>query len=201
MSLLKIYQGQALRKALAEIITSVEVVYLALDEPEPDTLAALNELKSLTPLLSLTRLQLSGYEETDRVIVRGEQGGEMVFAGPPIGTELAALVSAIVVAGRGDSGLSAPTRERLAGLPGPVHLQIFTTPTWASCAQAVSLAHKFAFESHLVTAEAVSAVVYLDLARSYGVLGTPHVVLNGEHHLKGNIREEGLLAAILLLYD
>lgn len=129
MSLLKIYRGQALRKALAEIVTPVEVVYLALDQPEPDTLAALNELISLTPFLSFTHAQLSGYEEADRVIVRGERGGEMVFAGPPIGTELAALVSAIVVAGRGDSGLSAATHERLAGLPGPVHLQVFTTPT------------------------------------------------------------------------
>lgn len=128
MSLLKIYQGQALQKVLAEIVSAVEVTYLALDQPEPDTLAALNDLKSLTPHLALMVNQAED-EEADRVIIRGKQGRELIFVGAPIGTELPALVSAVVVTGRGDSGLSAPTRQFLAGLPGPVHLEVFTTPT------------------------------------------------------------------------
>jgi hypothetical protein len=53
----------------------------------------------------------------------------LIFTGAPVGTELAALVSAIVVAGRGDSGLAPATRQALAGLRQPVHLEVFTTPT------------------------------------------------------------------------
>lgn len=128
MSIMKIYRGQALQQALNEIAAPVEVIYAAIETPAGDTLAALAELMALTPYLSLTTHEGQA-GEADRVVVRGERGGEMVFSGAPIGTELAALVSAIVVAGRGDSGLSAPTRERLARLPGPVHLQVFTTPT------------------------------------------------------------------------
>jgi protein-disulfide isomerase len=60
-----------------------------------------------------------------------------------------------------------------------------------------SLAHKFAFESIQITAEAISTVVVPELARTYNVLGTPHTVLNGEVHLKGRLREEQLLKAIL----
>jgi alkyl hydroperoxide reductase subunit AhpF len=128
VSILRIYRGQALKNALSEIVAPVEVTYSAIDTPEADTLEALAELAELTPYLSVsTHDGQAG--EADQVVVRGQQGGEMVFAGAPIGTELAALVSAIVVAGRGESGLSAATRARLAGLPGPVHLQVCTTPT------------------------------------------------------------------------
>ena len=60
----------------------------------------------------------------------------------------------------------------------------------------VSLAHKFAFENPQIRVEAISAVVLPELAQRYKILGTPHTVLNGVTHLKGQVREEQLLAAI-----
>jgi alkyl hydroperoxide reductase subunit AhpF len=127
MSLLKIYQGQALQMALNEINSPVAVTYLAVDQPESDTVAALADLIALTPHLSMTTPQ-EHVGEADRVIIRGVQGRELVFVGAPLGTELAALVSAIVVTGRGDSGLTVQTRQTLADLGSPVHLEVFTTP-------------------------------------------------------------------------
>jgi alkyl hydroperoxide reductase subunit AhpF len=128
MSLLKIYQGQALQQALAEIVQPVQVTYVAFDQPEPDTLQALADLIQLTPYLSIDT-HLEPTAKADRVIVRGGSGSELVFVGAPLGTELPALVSAIVVAGRGDSGLASQTRQALANLRRPVHLEVFTTPT------------------------------------------------------------------------
>ena len=49
--------------------------------------------------------------------------------GLPSGYEFGALVDAILDVSSGDSGLSAPTREALAAVSGPVHLQVFSTPT------------------------------------------------------------------------
>jgi alkyl hydroperoxide reductase subunit AhpF len=129
MSLLKIYQGPILRALLDEIHSPVEVIYQALEQPEPETMAALKDLMALTLHLSVTTRPAAPEAEADRVIVQGVKGQALVFIGPPLGTELAALVSAIVVAGRGDSGLSAPTRQALAALTGPVHLEVFTAPT------------------------------------------------------------------------
>lgn len=60
----------------------------------------------------------------------------------------------------------------------------------------VSLAHKFAFENPQIKAEAISAVAMPELAQSYKILGTPHLVLNGQLHLKGRVGEDQLLAAI-----
>ena len=67
------------------------------------------------------------------------------------------------------------------------------------CAQAVSLAHKFAFESSHIMAEAISAVVMLELAQHYRVFSTPHIVLNGQHHLRGRVNEAQLLRAVRLI--
>lgn len=128
MSLLKIYRSQPLQAALEEITGPVRVVYEAIEEPEPDTMAALTELAELSPYLSVAVRQ-SEDQLADRLRVRAETERELIFVGPPVGTELAALVSAIVVAGRGDSGLSGAIRQALAGLDEPVHLELFTSPT------------------------------------------------------------------------
>ena len=129
MSILKVYRGQALQTALNEIISPVEVIYVAVDRPEPDTLANLAELGALTPYLSVTTRPSAPDASADRVIVRSHSGRELVFVGAPVGLELAALVSAIIVAGREDSGLLPETRQALRGLQQPVHLEVFTTPT------------------------------------------------------------------------
>ncbi len=51
------------------------------------------------------------------------------FYGIPSGYEFGNLVDAIQRVGEGDSGLDEETRERLATLSDPVHLQVFVTPT------------------------------------------------------------------------
>jgi hypothetical protein len=60
----------------------------------------------------------------------------------------------------------------------------------------VSLAHKFAFESPQINAEAISAVALPELAQRYHIRGTPHTVLNGLVYLKGRLQETQLLEAI-----
>jgi alkyl hydroperoxide reductase subunit AhpF len=129
MALLKIYGGQALQVTLNEIVSAVQVTYYALESPEPDTIAALADLQALTPLLSFTVAPASPEAAADRVTVQGASSSELVFLGPPVGTELAALVSAIVVAGRGSSGLSSETQAALTAIEQPIHMEVFTTPT------------------------------------------------------------------------
>lgn len=128
MSTVKIYHGKALQAALDEILQPVEVLYQAADQPEADTLAALQELAQLTPHLSFT-VQPQPGALADRLLVHSLRGRKLVFVGAPVGTELAALVAAVVIAGRGDSGLDAATRLALAALTALVHLEVFTTPT------------------------------------------------------------------------
>lgn len=51
------------------------------------------------------------------------------FYGAPVGYEFTSLLDSIVLVSNGDSGLSAESREALAAVESPLHLQVFTTPT------------------------------------------------------------------------
>jgi len=62
-------------------------------------------------------------------VVEGPRDYGIRFFGVPSGYEFGTLVEAIILASNGDSGLKPETREALAQLPEPVHLQVFVTPT------------------------------------------------------------------------
>ena len=49
--------------------------------------------------------------------------------GLPSGYEFGSLIDAILDVSSGESGLSAETREALAAITKPVHVQVFSTPT------------------------------------------------------------------------
>jgi alkyl hydroperoxide reductase subunit AhpF len=196
MSSLKLYHGPALQALLGEINRPVHLHYHAWAEPETTVLEALQTVQDLSPLF---QVHLQPYADTflDRVTIQADSGPALHFLGAPLGTELAALVSAIVVVGRGQAGLETKTEAALQKLTQSVQLEVFTSPTCPNCSQMVSLAHKFAYATPLITATAISAVAALDLARQYGVQGTPHTVVNGQTHLRGRLLESKLLAAVL----
>lgn len=51
------------------------------------------------------------------------------FYGAAVGYEFTSLLDSLVLVSNGDSGLSAESREALAAVESPLHLQVFTTPT------------------------------------------------------------------------
>lgn len=51
------------------------------------------------------------------------------FYGIPAGHEFTTLINSLLMVSARDSGLSEATREWLAGLKDPLHLQVFVTPT------------------------------------------------------------------------
>jgi alkyl hydroperoxide reductase subunit AhpF len=99
--------------------------------------------------------------------------------------------------GTGESGLSGATRKVLDDLAGPVHIQVFVTPTCPYCPGAVHLAHQMAFQSPLVRADMVEAVEFPDLAQKYGVMGVPRTVINDQVHVEGAVPEATLLPKIV----
>lgn len=66
-------------------------------------------------------------------ILRAENGEDqdygIRFYGIPSGYEFTSIIEDILDVSKGDSGLQPRTREALAELTEPVHLQVFITPT------------------------------------------------------------------------
>ena len=62
-------------------------------------------------------------------VVEGDKDYGIRFFGVPTGYEFGALIEDIIMVSKRDSGLEPGTREALANLAEPVHLQVFVTPT------------------------------------------------------------------------
>ena len=98
--------------------------------------------------------------------------------------------------------LSEASLQRLAAVDRPVTMHVFTTPTCPHCPRAVSLAHEMAFASPHITAYAVEATEFPDLARRYRVNGVPKTVVNEEIEILGALPEDAFVEqALAAIYN
>jgi len=70
-----------------------------------------------------------GIERVPALIFEGKGRGKIRYFGMPVGYEFAVLLEALLDASRGTTSLSPATKQQLAGLPKPVHLEVLVTPT------------------------------------------------------------------------
>ena len=83
----------------------------------------------LNLILDRERAEAYGVDRVPAVVVEGARDYGIRFFGLPSGYEFTNLIDSMVVASTGQPSLTAETQSALAGLPGPVHIQVFTTPT------------------------------------------------------------------------
>jgi alkyl hydroperoxide reductase subunit AhpF len=70
-----------------------------------------------------------GIDHIPALVFEGQNRGTVRYFGIPAGYEFSVLVESLVDVSRGTTALSAATREQLAQLPKPMHLEILVTPT------------------------------------------------------------------------
>jgi glutaredoxin-like protein len=122
-----------------------------------------------------------------------ERDSKIRFLGAPSGYEFASLVQAVLLVGGVAGTLSAESLTRVAAVTSPVTVRVFTTPTCPHCPRAVSVAHEMAFANPNITAFAVEATEFPDLARRYQVTGVPKTVVNAA----GDLADPGDAVEIL----
>jgi alkyl hydroperoxide reductase subunit AhpF len=112
----------------------------ALADPESEQVRRLVEelgtlderisVESRNFVLDKERAEALGIARIPAVAILGaEKDYGIRFYGLPSGYEFGTLVDAILDVSKGDSGLADETRQALAELPRPIHLQVFSTPT------------------------------------------------------------------------
>jgi len=135
------------------------------------------------------------------VVLREEDGTDkdygIRFFGIPSGYEFTTVIEDITDVSVGESGLQDKTKQAVAAIDKPVHLQVFVTPTCPYCTQAVRLAHKLAIESELITADMVEAIEFPHLANKFHVHGVPRTVINETVHQEGAVPEPLFLSKLL----
>lgn len=138
-----------------------------------------------------------GVTKIPAIVFLGDKDYGIRYYGVPAGYEFAGFLEDLVMVSNRDSGLSKTSRGRLEALDRPLHLQVFVTPTCPYCPGAVRLAHQFALESDLVTADMVEATEFPDLSNKYMVMGVPKTVVNELPSVEGMLGEDEFLDAVL----
>jgi glutaredoxin-like protein len=184
---------------------TVECQFCAETRQIVEEIAALSDKISAEILNFVTdkaQAEMYGVDKIPAIaVLRVEEEGEtdygIRFYGIPSGYEFTSVIEDIVDVSKGESGLQPKSKEAIAGLTEPVHLQVFVTPTCPYCPQAVRLAHKFAMESDLITADMVESIEFPHLANKYGVYGVPRTIINETIHQEGAAPEPMMLAKLL----
>ena len=131
------------------------------------------------------------------IVIMGEKDHGIRYYGLPAGYEFVALMNAVRMVGIDNSELAPETVQQLSRITKPVHIQVFVTPSCPYCPNAVTLSHQFAMASDLVTADAVEATEFPELAMQYNVRGVPRIVVNEEHHFEGAMPEQWFVEEVL----
>jgi glutaredoxin-like protein len=70
-----------------------------------------------------------GVDKVPATVIRNGKDYGIRFYGIPAGYEFSTFLDAILNVSRGDSGLKPESREKLATVMQPLHLEVFVTPT------------------------------------------------------------------------
>jgi glutaredoxin-like protein len=209
MGLLQDSDITEVRERFEELITPVKLIHFTQESNLEYGREALQLLEELTQISSKVTLETCDFQrdkekvaeyaidQVPATVIRNGKDYGIRFYGLPAGFEFSALLDAILVVSKGDSGLRPETREKLAQLTEPLHLQVFTTPTCPYCPPAVKMAYQFAIESDLVRADGIEATEFPDLAEMYQVMAVPRTIINGNAHVEGTLPEHFFLDAIL----
>ncbi len=136
-------------------------------------------------------------KRTPAIVIMGEKDHGIRYYGLPAGYEFVALMNAVRMVGSDNHELAPETVEALSKLTKPVHIQVFVTPSCPYCPNAVTLSHQFALANDLVTADAVEATEFPELAMQYNVRGVPRIVVNEDHHFEGAMPEQWFVEEVL----
>ena len=189
---------------LAGIKTPVTILFFTQTIGAPDTALVarqvLDEVVSLNDQISLEEVNFVldreraaqfGIDGIPAVaLLRGGEDTRIRFLGAPAGYEFMSLVEALILAGTGDSGLTAESKALIARhVSGPTDILVFVTPSCPHCPRAVTLAHRMAVENAQIRATCVEATEFLELSQRYRVTGVPKTVVNGTIEMLGALPE------------
>jgi len=212
MALLSEQDRQTVRGHLAVIEEPVRLLFFTqtFGAPETVTIAkqVLDEIVCLNDHLTLEevnfvleqdRARQYGVEQIPTIVLlKGDQDTRIRFLGAPAGYEFMSLIEAVILAGTNDSGLTPDSRALVAEhVTEPLNIQVFVTPTCPHCPRAVTLAHRLAVESPLITASCVEATEFMDLSRKFRVTGVPKTIVNGSIEILGALPEDQFVRTVV----
>ncbi len=195
MAILDDATKKQVKEILAEMQDNVEILFF--DKPGTqygkEIAALLDELNELSEKLSIRKLDENAKNEIEKfkidkfpaIVINGKNKGLIRFFGIPSGYEFATLLEDLVMASKGESGLSKDIEDYVKNLNQKVHLMVFVTPTCPYCPRSVRFAHQIAMLNENVIGDMIEAIEFPELSDKFHVSGVPHNVVNEKHEFVG----------------
>ncbi len=131
------------------------------------------------------------------IIMSEEKDYKIRYYGIPSGYEFSSLPEDIKQVAAGEPEVSEETKQLIAQIDKPLHIQVFVTPTCPYCPSAVLLAHKIAMLNDNITADMVEATEFPHLAVKYNVRGVPRTMVGETYAIEGALPEPMFVQKIL----
>jgi glutaredoxin-like protein len=131
-----------------------------------------------------------GIDKIPALAIIGKKDYGVRIYGIPFGYELQTLTEAIINVSRGKTDLSDKTKEILADIKAPVHIQVFVTLTCPHCPAAAAIAHKLAIENDMIKSDVIDTSEFPALAQKYTVIGVPKIIINEKVEFVGAFNED-----------
>ncbi len=120
------------------------------------------------------------------------------YYGFPAGYELSVLVTGIIDVSKGVASLPDSIKKRLAEIKKPVHIQVFVTPTCPYCPAAARTAYQLAIENEFISVDVIEMTEFPQLVQKYGIMSTPHIVINEDTAFVGAQSPEVFLEQMVM---
>jgi glutaredoxin-like protein len=139
-----------------------------------------------------------GIDKIPALAIIGKKDYGVRIYGIPYGYELQTLIEAVINVSKGKTDLSDKTKQIIADVKSPVHIQVFVTLTCPHCPTAAAVAHKLAIESDMIKADIIETSEFPDLAQKYNVIGVPKIIINETVEFVGAFNEDLFAEHVLL---
>jgi glutaredoxin-like protein len=139
-----------------------------------------------------------GITRIPALAILGKKDYGVRIYGIPYGYELQTLIDAVINVSIGKTDLTDKTKQILADVNTPVHIQVFVTLTCPHCPAAAAIAHKLAIESDMIKSDVIESSEFPDMAMKYNVIGVPKVVINEKIDFVGEFNEDLFAEHVLL---
>lgn len=185
-------------KGYLERLTQPVELVASLDDNDKshEMLELLEEIVSLSPLVTLDPVRDDTQIKPSFALRRQGQASHVRFAGLPMGHEFTSLVLALLQAGGHPSKAAPAVLEQIRGLDGEFTFETFVSLSCQSCPDVVQALNLMAVVNPKIHHTMIDGALFQDEVEKRQVMAVPSVFLNGQPFGQGRMELEEIVAKL-----
>jgi NADH-dependent peroxiredoxin subunit F len=181
-----------------ERVTQPIKIAASLDDSDGsrEMLALLQDVASLSPLITLEQLTDDAERKPSFALNREGEQISIRFAGIPMGHEFTSLVLALLQVGGYPPKVDAATIEQIRSLKGELKFETFISLSCQNCPDVVQALNLMAVLNPNVSSTMIDGALFQQEVEARQIMAVPTVYLNGEVFGQGRMTIEEILAKL-----